>query len=92
MGHGNSKSASDSSADSSNGEKSSRRERLKEKLRLHRHRQGSGSASKLLRQEDFAGIALTRIISVLFLYPFFVASFLIYIDLYVSFVNCCGGF
>lgn len=91
MGHGNSKSASDSSDDSSNGEKS-RRERLKEKLHLHRHRQGSGSASKLLRQEDFAGIALIRIISVLFLYPFFVASFLIYIDLYVSFVNCCGGF
>lgn len=65
MGHGNSKTASDSSDESSDGAKPSRRERIKRKFHLHRHhkRHGSAAASKLLKEEDFAGIALVRIIS-----------------------------
>ncbi|KAI5661451.1 hypothetical protein M9H77_20774 [Catharanthus roseus] len=65
MGHRSSKEKMESSDDSSHGAKSSRVERLKQRLHLHRHknRQGSGSPPKLLKEEDFAGIALIRIIN-----------------------------
>lgn len=69
MGHGTSKSDSSSSGDSADGgSKPSRMRRLGRRLRLHsrhsRHTSGSHSQiSKILKEEDFAGIALIRIIS-----------------------------
>ncbi|KAM7482251.1 hypothetical protein LguiB_006834 [Lonicera macranthoides] len=71
MGHGSSKSSSDSSDESST-ESSSRMSRLKRRLHRHRHHQHhhrhrksgkSQSHSKLLHAEDFAGIALIKLIS-----------------------------
>ncbi|KAK3010740.1 hypothetical protein RJ639_011293, partial [Escallonia herrerae] len=70
MGHGSSKSSvSEPSDESSDGSKPSpsRIHRLKQRLHLHRHhhRASSGSqssTSKLLSAEDFAGIALIKII------------------------------
>ncbi|KAM7478937.1 hypothetical protein LguiA_027150 [Lonicera macranthoides] len=71
MGHGSSKSSSDSSDESST-ESSSRMSRLKRRLHRHRHHQHhhrhrksgkSQSHSKLLHAEDFAGIALIKLIT-----------------------------
>ncbi|KAM3377589.1 phosphatidylserine decarboxylase proenzyme 2 [Capsicum galapagoense] len=67
MGHGNSRPDS-SSGDSTNGDsKPSRLRRFRRRLRLHRRsRSNSGShnhIAKILKEEDFAGIALFRIIS-----------------------------
>lgn len=85
MGHRSSKEKMESSDDSSHGAKSSRVERLKQRLHLHRHknRQGSGSPPKLLKEEDFAGIALIRIINVQFLYYFYFLLLELYIDVYM---------
>lgn len=76
MGHANSKPSSDSSeddTDASNPAKPSHAQKLKQKLHLHRphfrrrtrHRGcPSPNLSNLLREGDFAGIALLRIITV----------------------------
>ncbi|CAI9103963.1 OLC1v1002562C1 [Oldenlandia corymbosa var. corymbosa] len=76
MGHGNSKSSSESSDDSppaasgdvSKSSNPSRTQKLKDKLHLHRphfrrHGRRSHNLSKLLKEENFAGIALLRIIT-----------------------------
>lgn len=72
MGHGSSRQETlDESTDSS-GSTTSRVQKLRQRLHLHRphfrrHRGGSSSNSrlgKLLKDEDFAGIALLRLIGV----------------------------
>ncbi|KAH0784655.1 hypothetical protein KY290_004253 [Solanum tuberosum] len=64
MGHGNSRQDS-SSGDSADGSKPSRIRRLRRRLRLHSRRTSAShpQTSKILKEEDFAGIALIRIIS-----------------------------
>ncbi|XP_071935784.1 phosphatidylserine decarboxylase proenzyme 2-like isoform X2 [Coffea arabica] len=76
MGHGNSKAGMESSSDeSARGDGSSRADRIKKKLHLsrshfrrhHRHAGATVSSAhnltKLLKEEDFAGIALLRLIT-----------------------------
>ncbi|KAL3515571.1 hypothetical protein ACH5RR_022473 [Cinchona calisaya] len=75
MGHGNSKSSSSSDESSGGGvggsKSPSKAEKIKKKLHLHRHhfrrhsRHGATAADdpKKLREEDFAGIALLRLIT-----------------------------
>ncbi|KAG5625485.1 hypothetical protein H5410_010703, partial [Solanum commersonii] len=64
MGHGNSRQDC-SSGDSADGSKPSRIRRLRRRLRLHSRRNSAShpQTSKILKEEDFAGIALIRIIS-----------------------------
>ncbi|XP_004230535.1 phosphatidylserine decarboxylase proenzyme 2 isoform X2 [Solanum lycopersicum] len=67
MGHGNSRQDC-SSGDSADGSKPSRIRRLGRRLRLHSRRSCQTAAShsqtsKILKEEDFAGIALIQIIS-----------------------------
>ncbi|KAL3382476.1 hypothetical protein AABB24_002146 [Solanum stoloniferum] len=64
MGHGNSRQDC-SSGDSADGSKPSRIRRLRRRLRLHSRRSSTShpQTSKILKEEDFAGIALIRIIS-----------------------------
>ncbi|KAH0733689.1 hypothetical protein KY289_004877 [Solanum tuberosum] len=64
MGHGNSRQDC-SSGDSADGSKPSRIRRLRRRIRLHSRRSSAShpQTSKILKEEDFAGIALIRIIS-----------------------------
>ncbi|KAG8368712.1 hypothetical protein BUALT_Bualt15G0074300 [Buddleja alternifolia] len=70
MGHGTSKSENMDESTDNSGSTTSRIQRLRQRLHLHRphfrrHRRGSSSDSnirKLLKDEDFAGIALLRLI------------------------------
>ncbi|VFQ81815.1 unnamed protein product [Cuscuta campestris] len=72
MGHGNSKPGSDDSS-SNSATRSSRAAKFRQRLHLHRHhfrhsRKGSSSdsgshLSKLLKEDDFAGIACLRLVN-----------------------------
>ncbi|VFQ76346.1 unnamed protein product [Cuscuta campestris] len=72
MGHGNSKPGSDDSS-SNSAARSSRAAKFRQRLHLHRHhfrhsRKGSSSdsgshLSKLLKEDDFAGIACLRLVN-----------------------------
>ena len=88
MGHGNSKAGMESSSDeSARGDGSSRADRIKKKLHLsrshfrrhHRHAGATVSSAhnltKLLKEEDFAGIALLRLITVFSVFKFLFSSF-----------------
>ncbi|KAL8061046.1 hypothetical protein ABFX02_02G063200 [Erythranthe guttata] len=70
MGHGKSKPESPDESTDSSGSTNSRVRKLRQRLHLHRphfrrHRRGSSSdprLAKLLKEEDFAGIALLRLV------------------------------